>query len=447
MANFSLKSFRLTFKFNFTERLYTYDLTLYNKFHQHLFDRILSDAESFVQQVCPVNINQYTLLLYRLDEQIPYLHLITDYDGLENECIIQIVPIRSSKTPCSIVPKSTRISPQPCDKCQKLIAGEMLDNVHWCIKCGVVYHQSCAPTFSHQCNINLPPPPIPPRYGKIIRRSIKNPPQSTVQCERIDNANLVYFIQNENIYRRGHFIVTRSGLIIDSYPIITFDSIKLVRFVYDDTKSHIFEIVCKNGLMICIGHGHQSSPITDEIRLLTDQFCSHVQLQWESTETSSNTSLIPTGSDKIIAEHKVQLVRDAELNDRMQELYEFTYEIIGQGSFGTVEGAIRRSTRQSVAVKRIDCSKWRGEENTPNEIDILYQLNHSGILTFQACFSRPDGIYIFCERMEMDLFEYITKPPNKGRLTESSSKYIIYQVLVAVSYLHEKNIVSLDSFF
>jgi hypothetical protein len=456
MANMCLKSLRITFKFNFTERLYIYDLATCHKNPHHLFDMILVDAEYVVQQVYQETnikyINRYTLLLYRLDEHIPYLHLITDYDGLENECVIQIIPIQYSKSPCSIVPKSTRITPQPCGKCQKFIVGEMLDNVHWCIKCRIVYHQSCAPTFSHQCNSNdLQPPPIPPRLGKMIRCSIKNAPGPTIPSEHIDNANLIYFIQNENIYRRGHFVVTRSGLIIGSYPIITFDAIKLVRFVYDKTPSHIFEIICNNGITICIRHGHQSSPMTDEIRLLTDQFCSHVHLQWELIGTLTDTPLLPTTSDEIISKHKVQLVPivyqygpENESNDRMQELYEFTYEIIGQGSFGSVEGAIRRSTRQPVAVKRIDYTKWREEGNTPNEIDILYQLKHPGILTFQSCFSREDGIYIFTERMEMDLFEYITKPPNAGRLVESCAKYIIYQVLVAVSYLHEKNIVSLD---
>ena len=449
MANFCLKSLRLTFKFNFTERLYIYNLVPYNKCYDLLFDTILLNALSFVQEVCHKtnveSINQYKLLLYRLDEHIPYLHLITDYNGLENNGVIQIMPVQCSDSPCSIVPKSTRIIPQPCGKCHKFIAGEMLDNVHWCAQCRMVYHQSCAPTFSHRCNNNtLLPPPIPPRNGKIIRRSIRNPAIPTVQCEQIDNANLIYFIKNEHIYRRGHFIVTRSGLIIDRHPIITFDTIKLIRFIYDQTKSHIFEIVCQNGITICIGHGHQSSPITDEIRLLTDQFCSHVHLQWELIEASTNF-------DQTISKSKQQLVPlvyhygpENESNDKMQELYEFTYEIIGQGSFGAVEGAIRRSTRQPVAVKRIDCSKWQEDKTTPNEIDILYQLKHPGILTLQACFSRQDGIYIFTERMEMDLFEYITKPPNTGRLTELSSKYIIYQVLVAVSYLHEKNIVSLE---
>ncbi len=445
MTSLCLKFLSITFKFNFKEQSYVYDLSEYNKQHHQLFEMIQSDAENFVGCVCPETtkntMNQYSLLLYRLDEHIPYLHLITDYHGLENKCVIQIVPIQSAESQRIIVPKPTRTTPQPCGKCEKFIVGEMLENVHWCRKCRIIYHESCAPTFSHQCNDNnLQPPPIPPRNPKLVRRSrsIKNPPCVTAQYEKIDNADLLYFINSENIYRRGHFIVTRSGLIIDSNPIITFDSIKLARFVYDEPESHIFEIVCNNGTTIFIGHGHQSSPMTDEIRLLTDQFCSHVYLQWES----------------IISKHKQQLVPivyqygpEDESNDQMQKLYEFTYEVIGQGTFGTVEGAIRRSTRQLVAVKRIDYTKWKEEGKTPNEIDILCKLKHPGILTFQACFSRQDGIYIFTERMEIDLFDYITKPPNAGRLTETTSKYIIYQILVAVSYLHEKNIVSLEFIF
>ncbi|CAF1368652.1 unnamed protein product [Adineta steineri] len=457
MERLHLKYLHITFKFNFTERTYVYDLTQYTK-RQHLFDTICKDAECFVHRVCgrtsAKTMDRYSLLLYRLDEHTPYLHLITDYYGLENECIIQIVPIECSKSERTIEPISSHITPQPCGKCQKFIAGEMLDNAHWCKKCRIVYHQSCAPTFSHQCNQNdlQRPPPIPLRNRRITRHSIKNPSGTTVQDEQIDNANLLYFINYENIYRRGHFIVTRSELILHTHAaVIRFDEIKLVRFVYDKPESHTFEIICYNGTIICIGHGHQSSPMTDEIRLITDQFCSHVHLQWESLKTSSKKSFGSTKSDKMISEYKRKLVPigyqygpEDESNDHMQELYEFTYEIIGQGSFGTVEAAIRRSTRQPVAVKRIDYTKWQEQGRTSNEIDILYQLKHPSILTFQSCFSRHDGVYIFTERMEFDLFDYITKPPNLGRLRELTSKYIIYQILVAVSYLHQKNICHCD---
>ncbi|CAF4043288.1 unnamed protein product [Rotaria magnacalcarata] len=145
--------------------------------------------------------------------------------------------------------------------------------------------------FSHKCYVSQQ---LAMMLGSdaITRDTVSNHSPTISESKNIDNAYLLYFIKDENIYRRGHFTVTRSHLIIDLTVGIRFSSIKLVEFVYDKPESHMFEIVFNDDLTIYIAYGHSSSPITNEIRLLTDQFRYHVNSQWQSIRGIDNKKYV-----------------------------------------------------------------------------------------------------------------------------------------------------------
>ena len=65
------------------------------------------------------------------------------------------------------------------------------------------------------------------------------------------------------------------------------------------------------------------------------------------------------------------------------------------------------------------------------------------ILKLEAYFEREDAIYIVTERMETDLCKYIMES-SKRCLEEKMCKMLIYQVLIALRYLHSNNCGHLD---
>ena len=65
------------------------------------------------------------------------------------------------------------------------------------------------------------------------------------------------------------------------------------------------------------------------------------------------------------------------------------------------------------------------------------------ILKLEAYFERDNAVYLVTERMETDMCKYILRPPN-GYLDEATSRILIYQVIIALRYLHENNCGHLD---
>ena len=65
------------------------------------------------------------------------------------------------------------------------------------------------------------------------------------------------------------------------------------------------------------------------------------------------------------------------------------------------------------------------------------------ILKLEAYFERDNAVYLVTERMETDMCKYITGSPN-GYLDEHTSRMLIYQVMIALRYLHRNNYAHLD---
>ncbi|CAF0793955.1 unnamed protein product [Didymodactylos carnosus] len=463
-ATIRLKTLRLTLKFNYFDRSRQYDISSYNNQNQ-LFHRIRADCEQFVRDISTKclknpreNLDNYQLYLYCIHEQIPHLTLIQTCSDIENNCTIEIVLIRiKNKIATNSLQECSLTIPQHCSRCGKSMVGDALLHAVVCRSCDQLFHGSCAPYFTHYC---VPGEAVPqPKQTKAITRtSLKQ----TGSSESSIDAQIPFFIKNENIYRRAHMKLTTSSLHIEtgskqyfSLPLENVQNVYIVHQINNFTK-HRFEVVCSN-LLICIGKRSES----DDARLITDQFCSTLILKWDTVlaniKQRKKNLRIATKRPEIAytnppthslrpSERHVSLYKfpPEECNQQdMHDIYEFTNEPIGQGSFGFVVGAMRRSTKQKIAVKYIDYSKCSPSsyEERYAEIDILCKLKHPNILKFEACFARQEGLYIFTERMDKDLYEYIT---SNGYLSETVSKFIIYQILTAVAYLHETDICHCD---
>ncbi|XP_076283296.1 ovarian-specific serine/threonine-protein kinase Lok [Lasioglossum baleicum] len=81
-------------------------------------------------------------------------------------------------------------------------------------------------------------------------------------------------------------------------------------------------------------------------------------------------------------------------------------------------------------------------EKIMNEVKILKALKHPCVIRMEDIVDTPKAVYIVLELMEGgELFERIK---SRGKLSEKNAKLIFYQVVLAVSYLHDSGITHRD---
>ncbi|CAF0726615.1 unnamed protein product [Rotaria sordida] len=242
------------------------------------------------------------------------------------------------------------------------------------------------------------------------------------------------------------------------FPLSDINDLVLTHFIVE--RDHIFEIYFHGKFTLYVGKKSDS----DDLQMQTAQFYSSIRDQWEalangsSTQSQLLTSISTTQiSTPIIDKEKTSDLRRKQSIYRrppcgtgnedkdLHDLYTFTGEKIGEGQFGRVIGAIRKSTNRKVAIKCIEKANCSEEDirRTNEEIDYLYKFNHVNILKLEAYFERGDAVYIITERMETDMCKYIMESSNKW-LDENMSKMLIYQVIIALRYLHSNNCGHLD---
>ncbi|CAF3375436.1 unnamed protein product [Rotaria socialis] len=317
-----------------------------------------------------------------------------------------------------------------------------------------------------------------PIYSPSSNTSKENE-QSVVATTIIDEGIFPACIGGTSIYRRYLFRLTPNALKLTTnlsaifsprqstrqsadvdivFPLGDLNDLILTHFV--DERDHIFEIYFQNKFALCVGKKSDS----DDLQMQTAQFYSSIRDQWESLASGSSSHSQPTSpiattstpvtsvTTKVASDlrRKRSIYRrppcgiDNEDKD-LHELYTFTGEKIGEGQFGRVVGAIRTSTNRKVAIKCIEKANCSEEDirRTNEEIDHLYKFNHVNILKLEAYFERGDAVYIITERMETDMCKYIMESQNKW-LDENMSKMLIYQVIIALRYLHSNNCGHLD---
>ncbi|CAH8668575.1 unnamed protein product [Schistosoma margrebowiei] len=139
-------------------------------------------------------------------------------------------------------------------------------------------------------------------------------------------------------------------------------------------------------------------------------------------------------------------IESKQPSDNVQALYEiFPDEVLGSGQFGIVYGGIHRKTKREVAIKVIDKLRFptKREAQLKNEVSILRNLNHPGVVNLERMFETPKRVFVVMEKLAGDMLEMILGSP-QGRLTERVTKYLVTQILVALRYLHLRSIVHCD---
>ncbi|XP_065211557.1 serine/threonine-protein kinase D1 isoform X2 [Planococcus citri] len=163
---------------------------------------------------------------------------------------------------------------------------------------------------------------------------------------------------------------------------------------------------------------------------------SHLAKSWE---TVLKHALMPVPSNMKTTESEDNITD-------MSLMYQiFPDEVLGSGQFGIVYGGLDRKTKRQVAIKVIDKLRFptKQEAQLKNEVAILQNLSHPGVVNLERMFENEERIFVVMEKLKGDMLEMILSS-EKGRLPERITKFLITQILIALKHLHSKNIVHCD---
>ena len=142
-------------------------------------------------------------------------------------------------------------------------------------------------------------------------------------------------------------------------------------------------------------------------------------------------------------------VKSKEINKKNISLKDFEYDIekpIGKGGFCTVYKAIFKDNKKIYALKVIDKSILKKDEdikNIINEIKIMKELDSSNLLKLITNFEDENNIYIIlplCKNGQ--LYDLIHK--SKKNVKNIFIKKYLYQTIQAIKELHKKKIIHRD---
>jgi calcium/calmodulin-dependent protein kinase I len=120
----------------------------------------------------------------------------------------------------------------------------------------------------------------------------------------------------------------------------------------------------------------------------------------------------------------------------IEEYYEITDEVLGEGFFAVVKLGYDKESRERVAIKLINKELVEREETLDNEIDILRSIDHPNVVSMRAIFDTDDILFIVMDLMEGgELYNEIVK---RKAFTEADASYIMRQVFDALKYLHSQ---------
>lgn len=120
---------------------------------------------------------------------------------------------------------------------------------------------------------------------------------------------------------------------------------------------------------------------------------------------------------------------------------------LGTGTYAKVKSAFSEQLSHKVAIKIINRRKAPTDFQRhflPRELSILQQISHLHIVQVYDIFSYGNKLCIVMELAKTDLLDYIKLI---GRLNEDKARKMFIQLISAVDYLHQINIVHRKSFF
>ncbi|XP_023225927.1 serine/threonine-protein kinase D3-like [Centruroides sculpturatus] len=160
---------------------------------------------------------------------------------------------------------------------------------------------------------------------------------------------------------------------------------------------------------------------------------------------ASITSLQSPRSNKSSPDSQNQNESTNGSMDISQQYQIFPDEVLGSGQFGIVYGGVHRTSGRAVAIKVIDKQRFptKQEAQLKNEVSILQNLSYPGVVNLERMYETNEKIFVVMEKLKGDMLDMILTS-EKRRLSERITKFLVYQILIALKHLHSKNIVHCD---
>ncbi|XP_028934891.1 serine/threonine-protein kinase D1 isoform X2 [Ornithorhynchus anatinus] len=236
--------------------------------------------------------------------------------------------------------------------------------------------------------------------------------------------------------------------------ILSLEPAKTSSVIPNGASSHCFEITTAHVIYYVGEKLLSSSSASPNPSMPISGAGPDVARMWEMAIQHALMPVIPKGAS---AGSGPNLHRDISIsisvsNCQIQEnvdistVYQiFPDEVLGSGQFGIVYGGKHRKTGRDVAIKIIDKLRFptKQESQLRNEVAILQNLHHPGVVNLEWMFETPERVFVVMEKLHGDMLEMILSS-EKGRLPEHITKFLITQILVALRHLHFKNIVHCD---
>ena len=108
---------------------------------------------------------------------------------------------------------------------------------------------------------------------------------------------------------------------------------------------------------------------------------------------------------------------------------------------------IHRRSGRAVAIKVIDKMRFptKQEAQLKNEVSILQNLSHPGVVNLERMFETSERIFVVMEKLKGDMLEMILSSKN-GRLSERITKFLITQVCHTYCCISYRNIDFMSQF-
>ncbi|XP_054474550.1 serine/threonine-protein kinase D3-like isoform X2 [Anoplopoma fimbria] len=219
------------------------------------------------------------------------------------------------------------------------------------------------------------------------------------------------------------------------------------------SNPHVFEVITGN-MVYYVGED-SGGPHHNPVLALTG-IGRDVGQSWEKAVRQAMMPVTPKASVGTGPghgkDHKEVSISISVSNSQIQEnvdissVYQiFADEVLGSGQFGIVYGGKHRKTGRDVAIKIIDKMRFptKQESQLRNEVAILQNLHHPGIVNLECMFETPEQVFVVMEKLHGDMLEMILSS-ERSRLPERLTKFLVTQILVALRHLHFKNIVHCD---
>ena len=146
---------------------------------------------------------------------------------------------------------------------------------------------------------------------------------------------------------------------------------------------------------------------------------------------------------------KEEIKNSANLDNKIPETSLQFYQIIkllGKGSFGKVYLGLQKLTNRLVAIKCLEKLYFKDEltkKKILSEVKILKRLlGHPNIIKLLEVFENKKYVFFVMEyAANGDLLKYLK---SKGTLDEEEGKYLFYQIVCGLRYIHRQGIIHRD---